>query len=75
MSTNLVSGLYTEQSSVDRSFSIENSSIAVSNEGRLIQLMKSHYQADQQVKYLHLQAEVEALLGQLKTIQKQKTAS
>ncbi|WP_181280565.1 hypothetical protein [Aphanothece hegewaldii] len=30
------------------------------------------YQADQQVKYLHLQAEIEVLLQQLKTVEQQK---
>ena len=30
------------------------------------------YQADQQVKYLHLQAEVEILLQQLKTVRQQQ---
>lgn len=74
MSTNLVSD-YTEKSSVERSFALKNSSGAEKNEGRMLQLMKSHYQADQQVKYLHLQAEIEALLGQLQTMQKRKTVS
>jgi hypothetical protein len=37
------------------------------------QVMKSVYQADQQVKYLHLQAEVESLLLELQTIKSQKT--
>jgi hypothetical protein len=33
--------------------------------------MKS-YQADQQVKYLHLQAEIEVLLQQLQTLKQKK---
>ena len=33
------------------------------------------YQADQQVKYLHLQAEVESLLQQLQILKQQKLAS
>lgn len=74
MSTNLVSD-YTEKTSVERSFALKNSSGAEKNEGRMLQLMKSHYQADQQVKYLYLQAEIEALLGQLQTMQKRKTVS
>jgi uncharacterized protein with WD repeat len=32
------------------------------------------YQADQQVKYLHLQAEIDVLLQQLRTIEQQKQA-
>jgi hypothetical protein len=74
MSTNLVSD-YTEKTSVERSFALKNSSGAEKNEGRMLELMKSHYQADQQVKYLYLQAEIEALLGQLQTMQKRKTVS
>jgi hypothetical protein len=74
MSTNLVSD-YTEKTSVERSFALKNSSGAEKNKGRMLELMKSHYQADQQVKYLYLQAEIEALLGQLQTMQKRKTVS
>jgi hypothetical protein len=37
--------------------------------------MKSLYQADQQAKYLHLQAEVESLLQQLETLKQQRLAS
>ncbi|MFB8789688.1 MAG: hypothetical protein U7123_12720 [Potamolinea sp.] len=40
-----------------------------------MELMKSIYQADQQVKYLHLQAEVESLLQQLQILQKQRLIS
>ncbi len=48
--------------------------VAASNP-RLIELMKSLYQADQQAKYLHLQAEVESLLQQLETLKQQRLAS
>jgi hypothetical protein len=37
--------------------------------------MKSLYQADQQEKFLHLQAETEALLTQLQTLKQQKLTS
>jgi hypothetical protein len=40
-----------------------------------MELMKSLYQADQQVKYLHLQAEVESLLQQLQILKQQRLAS
>jgi hypothetical protein len=40
-----------------------------------MELMKSLYQADQQVKYLHLQAEVESLLQQLQILQQQRLTS
>ncbi|HEY9601968.1 MAG TPA: hypothetical protein V6C85_10185 [Allocoleopsis sp.] len=42
---------------------------------RVMKLMKSLYQADQQVKYLHLQAEVEFLLQQLQILKQQKQSS
>ena len=42
---------------------------------RLIQLMKSTYQADQQLKYLHLQAEVDSLLQQLQILKQQRLTS
>lgn len=37
-----------------------------------MQPMKSPYQADQQVKFLHLQAEIESLLIQLQSLKQQK---
>ncbi|MGK7917857.1 MAG: hypothetical protein AB4038_20335 [Prochloraceae cyanobacterium] len=40
----------------------------------MTKLMNS-YQADQQVKYLHLQAEIEVLLHQLKNLKQQKLQS
>jgi hypothetical protein len=50
-------------------------STAVSGDSRLMELMKSLYQADQQVKYLHLQAEVESLLQQQQILKQQRLAS
>ncbi len=55
--------------------SVRSPMAAVSTESRLLELMKSLYQADQQVKYLHLQAEVESLLQQLKILKQQRLAS
>jgi hypothetical protein len=40
-----------------------------------MELMKSLYQADHQVKYLHLQAEVESLLQQQRILKQQRLAS
>lgn len=45
-----------------------DSSVATINAERLTKC----YQADQQVKYLHLQAEIEVLLQELQTIKEQK---
>lgn len=45
-----------------------------SEHSRLEKLMQS-YQADQQLKYLHLQAEVEVLLQHLQTLKQRRLAS
>ena len=47
-------------------------SVASTNRTQLIESMKRMYQADQQVKYLHLQAEVETLLLQLQALKQQR---
>lgn len=39
---------------------------------RLLKAMKLQYQADQQTKYLNLQAEMESLLQQLKDLKRQR---
>jgi hypothetical protein len=52
-----------------------NRSTVVADDPRLMKLMKSLYQADQQVKYLHLQAEVESLLHQLQILKRQRMDS
>ncbi|PSB33644.1 hypothetical protein [Stenomitos frigidus] len=41
---------------------------------RLIEAMKSQYQLDQQVKFLHLQAEADSLLRQLQSLKQQRLA-
>lgn len=60
---------------VGDSQSARNTSATATSNLRLMELMKSIYQADQQVKYLHLQAEVESLLQQLQILQKQRLTS
>lgn len=42
---------------------------------RKVDLAKCPYRADQQVKFLHLQAEVESLLLQLQTIKQQRSTT
>lgn len=42
---------------------------------RLVEAMKSQYQLDQQVKFLHLQAEADCLLQQLQAVKQQRQAS
>ncbi|MBD2038099.1 hypothetical protein H6F76_24410 [Leptolyngbya sp. FACHB-321] len=42
---------------------------------RLIEAMKSQYQLDQQVEFLHLQAEADLLLQQLQALKQKRAAS
>ncbi len=44
-------------------------------QSRLLEAMKAQYRLDQQVKFLHLQAETESLLQQLKAIKQQRQAA
>lgn len=43
-------------------------------QARLMEALKVQYRADQQEKFLHLQAETDSLLQQLRAIQQQKAA-
>lgn len=49
-----------------------NMSVALTNQVRMMEKMKSVYQADQQLKLLNLQAEVETLLQQLQNLKQQR---
>ncbi|MFB2936306.1 hypothetical protein ACE1B6_13725 [Aerosakkonemataceae cyanobacterium BLCC-F154] len=51
---------------------VSNMSVALSNQVRMMEKMKSVYQADQQLKLLNLQAEVETLLQQLQNLKQQR---
>ncbi|NJK46846.1 hypothetical protein HC931_00265 [Candidatus Gracilibacteria bacterium] len=55
----------------DDSVLSQKNSAADNNDATLMKLMKA-YQAEAQVKYLHLQAEIEVLLQQLQTLKQQK---
>lgn len=68
------SSLLDSPSRISGSFSRRHSATDVTGNPRLVQLMKSIYQADQQVKYLHLQAEVDSLLQQLQILKQQRLA-
>jgi hypothetical protein len=61
--------------SVGNSQAMRTSRAAETENPRLMALMKSLYQADQQLKYLHLQAEVETLLQQLQILKQQRQGS
>ncbi len=43
-------------------------------QARLMEALKVQYRADQQEKFLHLQAETDSLLQQLRAIKQQKAA-
>lgn len=49
-----------------------NISEVLTNQVRMMEKMKSVYQADQQLKLLNLQAEVETLLQQLQNLKQQR---
>jgi hypothetical protein len=66
------SSLIAPPRSVDNAQFIRTSRAAATENPRLMALMKSLYQADQQVKYLHLQAEVESLLQHLQILKQQR---
>ncbi len=78
MSTSLLtrpSNLTPSPRQIGDSKSAKNSSMAAPNDARLLELMKSLYQTDQQVKYLHLQAEVDSLLQHQQIIKQQRLTS
>jgi len=60
------------ETSVGNSQSLSYVSAESTGNTRIMQLTKSQYQADQQVKFLHLQAEVESLLQQLQIIKQRR---
>ncbi|HEY9725356.1 MAG TPA: aspartate kinase [Chroococcales cyanobacterium] len=74
MSTRL-SSLIDSPSPTGASQTVRNRLSVATDDPRVMKLMKSLYQADQQVKYLHLQAEVEFLLQQLQILKQQKQSS
>lgn len=69
------SSLIDSPSSISNTQAVSDRSTVVADNPRLMALMKTTYQADQQVKYLHLQAEVESLLQQLKLLKQQRQES
>ncbi len=52
-----------------------NGSRKSTNQTRTLEQMKSLYQTDQQVKLLHLEAEIETLLLELRTIRERNLVS
>jgi len=54
---------------------VSNMSVALTNQARMMELMKSVYQADQQMKLLNLQAEIDNLLQQLQNLKQQRLIS
>jgi hypothetical protein len=72
--SNSTSTLSSASRSVDTGKRLNRSSSS-SDRGRTLELMKSLYQTDQQVKFLHLEAEVETLLLELRTLKQQSGIS
>lgn len=58
-----------------RNFQPVNNISATSTQPQRLNESKSPYQVDQQVKFLHLQAEVECLLQQLQVLQQRRIAA
>ncbi|MGB3509596.1 MAG: hypothetical protein WBA93_10180 [Microcoleaceae cyanobacterium] len=52
-----------------------NGSGSSKDQSRTLERMKSLYQTDQQVKFLHLEAEVETLLLELRTLKERNVVS
>ena len=74
MSTRLSSTLTIERP-VFASQEANDMSVVLANQVRLMQSMKSVYQADQQAKLLNLQADVETLLHQLQSLKEHRSTS
>lgn len=71
--------MLTLSSSLSRSDLVNNSQLmsdaATPSGSRWDESKKSPYQIDQQVKFLHLEAEVESLLQQLQTMKQQRLST
>ncbi|GBF80527.1 aspartate kinase [Aphanothece sacrum] len=73
MTTSLLSRPSVEQGSNTASSSVQ-ATLGTNYQTQMIQVKKS-YQAVQQLKYLHLQAEIDVLLQQLQTIKQKANKS
>jgi hypothetical protein len=71
MTSQLVYDRPNTQESSDSSVSSRRDSAVASDDATLMKLMKT-YQAEAQVKYLHLQAEIEVLLQKLRNLKQKK---
>jgi hypothetical protein len=72
--SNSTSTLSSASRSVDTSKRVSGSK-ASTNQTRTLEQMKSLYQADQQVKLLHLEVEIETLLLELRTLKERNLVS
>lgn len=72
--SNSTSTLSNPSPSVDTAKRV-NRSGSSTNQTRSLERMKSLYQTDQQVKFLHLEAEVETLLLELRTLKERNLVS
>ncbi|MEM1169845.1 MAG: hypothetical protein AAGJ08_12395 [Cyanobacteria bacterium P01_H01_bin.35] len=68
------SSLSSGSSSVNTAKRVNRSAVST-NQTHTLEQMKSLYQTDQQVKLLHLEAEIETLLLELRTIKERNSIS
>jgi hypothetical protein len=61
--------------SSETEYSAFEPNLAANTQRSRVQSMPKCYQADQQVKYLHLQAEIDVLWQQLQTLKQDKLSS
>jgi D-aminopeptidase len=73
MSAHLTSSITVATKSNSESSSI--SSAVKTNRQEIVDKLMRSYQTDQQLKYLHLQAEIEVLLQQLQSIKQTKLSA
>lgn len=73
--SNLSSTLIRSQSVDSENQTVIDAAAVSAERERLIKMMKSLYQADQQAKFLNLQQEVDSLLQQLQSIKLQRVGT
>lgn len=60
---------------IERPIATAGTTAQVDRQSRVLEAMKAQYRIDQQVKFLHLQAEADTLLQQLQVMKQQRQAS
>ncbi|MGI0486142.1 hypothetical protein ACN4EK_11940 [Pantanalinema rosaneae CENA516] len=60
---------------LDRPIATTGKAVQADRQSRVLEAMKAQYRIDQQVKFLHLQAEADTLFQQLQVMKQQRQAS